>query len=62
MTSKQLSVLDEPLTEAELNHIVKWYEDEVRVPEFATTHDCHVVRALRELLRLKGASFHNRKA
>lgn len=45
--------LDEPLTEAELAHIVKWYEDEVNVPEFAATQDCHVVRAFRELIRLK---------
>ncbi len=45
--------LDEPLTEAELAHIVKWYEAEVSDPRHAATHDCHVVRAFRELLRLK---------
>lgn len=45
--------LDDPLSEAQLAHIVKWYEDEVSEPEHAATHDCYVVRAFRELLRLK---------
>jgi hypothetical protein len=50
----QQAALDEPLTEAELAHIVKWYEDEAITAD-AATHDCHVVQALRELLRLKAA-------
>lgn len=47
--------LDEPLTDEQFADILKWYEEEVSTPEFAATHDCRVVRALRELKRLREA-------
>lgn len=54
MTSKAHRLnLDQPLSSEELQRIVKWYEDEVNDPELAATHDCHVVRALRELLKFR---------
>jgi len=45
--------LDEPLTEQQFSDILQWYEEEVTGPQHAAAHDCRVVRALRELKRLR---------
>lgn len=47
--------LNAPVTDAELDYISKWYEDEVSDWLYAAKPDCHVVRALRELRRLRAA-------
>jgi len=47
--------LDEALSPDGLDRIQKWYEEEVKEPEFAARHDVYVVRALRELRRRREA-------
>lgn len=56
--SGEILHLAEPLSNDEFDHIQKWYEDECSDAQYAARHDCHVVRALRELRRAREALCH----